>query len=346
MAETINVSVLADKISEELFSFLKWELLPRRNENFTCNKKTDHKTSTKEKNTHPVDCVFTYIDPYFKKRIFIHTDLKSYAKSSIKPSEIRKDLNSLAYSIDCAKSSPEWDTLYGKSDYPKEIRGLLFIYNHDNTYDRDFLTHFNPEQGRGIKLENLGIAENQFLHIIYPSIINYLLTIKLDTDSLHRKGEFPSSEYYFYYPELILTKPILPKENRPASIEMALGPFLTIEHDEIVKYCEKEKKLITMFGKGYIIYYNRPASSHYEFIYLLDILSKEQILEGEHTIRIRIAHENYDQNYKENFQKAITSYALNWGLDQYKINQMERIDIDVVEVKQKSFCQSKVSRDE
>lgn len=346
MAETINISVLADKISEEIFKFFKWELLPRKNENFSCNKPTDHKTAVRDKQTHPVDCVFTYIDPYFKKRIYVHTDLKSYKKGSITKPGIRKDLNSLAFSIDCAKTSDEWQQIHEKKQESREIRGMLFIYNHDNEYDKNFLDLFKPEKNNTIRLDNLSIAENQYLHILYPSLINQLLTIKLDTDSLHKKGEFPDSEYSFYYPELNLTKTILPKEERAASIEMLLGPFLIIEHGIIKKYDEKLDEVIEKFGKGYIIYYNRPAESHYEFIYLLDILSKDQILEGEHTIRIRIIHEQYNKNYKENLNKAIQAYALNWNLDEYKLSQMNRIDIDVVEIKQKSFCQAKVARGE
>ena len=65
MAENSTISEMAAKVSDELFSFFRWEKVPLVDQNFPCLKESTHKPTDKEQDhTHPVDVVFHYIDPY------------------------------------------------------------------------------------------------------------------------------------------------------------------------------------------------------------------------------------------------------------------------------------------
>ena len=129
MAETGNIEQLAEKISEDIFEWFKWEQSSPRNVNWKCERE-EH-----DKNTHPSDTVFHYIEPYSGRRVFFNTDLKSYAKNTIKASAIKNAIESLGLSVDCAEISSEWEDYYGINDeYSYDVVGLLFIYNHDNEF--------------------------------------------------------------------------------------------------------------------------------------------------------------------------------------------------------------------
>ena len=108
MAETVNIALIASIIAKDIFKAFHWEIHPQNDSNFDCA--LDHHVTekNKKKRTHPADVVFHYIDPYLKRRVHLHTDLKSYAKSTIQQKKIRSALQSLAMTIECAGISPQW----------------------------------------------------------------------------------------------------------------------------------------------------------------------------------------------------------------------------------------------
>jgi len=163
MAETLNIGELAVDISNDVLSWFKWEVIDLYDENFSCkkteqhfNKDNDSASSNEEtklssddsepakakEHTHPVDVVFKYTDPYSGRDILFNTDLKSYKSTSIRPGDVREMLQSIAKSIDCASISKEWKARYGYNSTNYEIRGMLFIYNHDGEYHRNFYDVF------------------------------------------------------------------------------------------------------------------------------------------------------------------------------------------------------------
>ncbi|MFQ6249955.1 hypothetical protein [Yersinia enterocolitica] len=372
MAETINICDLATEVSEDIFTWFKWDVIDLYDENFDCRKPEDHKKKKKGdaisdvsdadqessdivekelKHTHPVDVVFKYRDPYLGKDILLNTDLKSYASSSIRPGDVRDMLQSIAKTIDCANISPEWKTRYAIRSEKYEIRGMLFIYNHDGKYHRNFYDVFkttipvgSERKKLGINLTSIGLKKNQQIHIVEPLIISYMTTIIADVDRLHREGTFPRDEYYFYYPELIRHKTIGgDKSTRPATIEAICAPYLIIEHDDVItktKGSNEEK----IYKAGYVIYYNMRGENPYEFVYLFDTLSRYQILNGEHNIRIRFAHYNPDPDICSNFDKAIDIYVKNWGYDEYKKKMLQRIETKELTLKEYCFKTKEVAR--
>jgi hypothetical protein len=325
--ELVNIGRIAEKISDDLFSFFKWEIVGPSNLNYLCVQKEIHAKGKSGDHHHPTDVVFRYFDPYANKTVYMHTDLKSYAKGSIGTTEIRKALVSLAKSIDCAYISPDWRDRYLLIRGEKKIiSGMLFVFNHDDQYDRDFYDHF-----KGLKSDNLHVKEGQQLHIVEPALINYIATLRQDINSLVANGTFPRRKYTFLYPEMTLHKAAGDYWARPATMEMIASPYLIIHHGEVHDLDDDGHKVKT-FGEGYVIYYRRSGASEYEFMYLFDALSRFQILNGdkEKKIRIRIICKDSSDKLISNYRSAIANYVREWNEDEHRRNILERIDLQVV----------------
>ncbi|HEY3431504.1 MAG TPA: hypothetical protein VGK09_03040 [Rhodocyclaceae bacterium] len=349
--ETESIARMANYVSEEILSWFRWKQIAPPNQNFDCVKVNTH-APKKQNHTHPVDTVFWYVDPYLNKKIYFNTDLKSYSRTSIQAGPIFDALKSLSCALDCARSSAEWQDRYYVDELPSEIRGLLFIYNHDREYDKDFykllVAPVTPIKGRGrrkrqespVRLEGLPLKEGQYINILEPSIINYLSTIISDADRLHREGTFPETKFEFFYPELRLHKTAGARLDRPATIEALTAPFLIIRHEEIIKYNETTRQTEVRYPSGFVIYYNKPGSSADEFVYFLDLLSGYQILDGDHPIRIRHVCQEQAPDIKSNFRRAVQSYAHAWSFDKHKTERLESIEIEIVELTKSSFSKT------
>jgi hypothetical protein len=192
------------------------------------------------------------------------------------------------------------------------------------------------------KLDAIPIQDGQSIHIFEPLLINYLSTVVLDTQRLHTEGSFPERAYDFFYPELKLHKTSGAKLERPATAEMLAGPYLIIRHDKVIKFNESSGALEERYPEGFVIYYNRPGDSAEEFMYFLDILSGYQILDGQHRIRIRIAHNASSLDARSNFKRAIDLYAQEWGFDRNKLARLEEIEFARVEIGKYSFSRVEI----
>jgi hypothetical protein len=326
--ETVNIAEIANRISDDLFKWFKWNKIPLMDENFNCHKVSKHsERGIANVHTHPVDVVFNYFDPYLNKQIYLNTDLKSYSKTSISSAKIRASLKSLAMTIDCARGSSEWSGKYVLDEHPYEVRGLLFVYNHDDKYEKTFFEHFDK-----IKIDNLSLGKDQLVNIIEPESIRYLNSIVADMNFLHKKGEFPSTKYSFFYPDLYLHKSHGIAAEHPATVETLTSPYMIIRHEGVDKLDEDSGKVERTFEPGYVIYYNRECSSEYEFIYLFDTLSRFQILNSGENIRIRVANKNASSSMMSNYRKAINLYVSVWDFDKFKKKQLESIEIEQVNI--------------
>lgn len=139
VAETINIGEIAAKLSKDIFRYFLWEAHPKTDDNFGCSNVKHLGEGGKPKITHPGDVVFMYRDPYLGKTIYLHTDLKSYASDSITSTKLRNAFKSMCLTIDCARGSDDWRAKYSVDESDAhEVRGLLFVHNHDNGYDKPF----------------------------------------------------------------------------------------------------------------------------------------------------------------------------------------------------------------
>lgn len=335
MAETVNIAGVANKIVEDIFKWFKWEINSRMDENFPCTKGEKHKVSSTNCLTHPVDVVFSYFDPYLNKTILLNTDLKSYAKASVTATAIRKAMKSLANTVDCAQSNPVWKSRYTEEGKNYDIRGMLLVCNHDDTYDKEFFTHFS-----GIRLDKLVEKKNEIIHILEPKRIKYLFDVITDMQKLIANDTFPKDDYSFYYPELHLHKKNGNYQNYPATIEVLTSPYMIIQHGKVIKYDSSGNPDVKN-KEGFIFYYNREGSTEHEFIYLFDTISRFQMLDK--NIRIRVAHNKANDNILTNYDNAINSYVSAWGSDSYKKEQLKAIKLELVSAMTPNYRPSEIA---
>lgn len=209
MAETDNIAKIAELLSQKLFSRFIWFETGGWNQNWKCvndehvsKKRAEKKRKTAsssdadetappsakpEENaesvkilTHPSDVVFYYAEPYRPIRTYVNTDLKSYKKSSITSTAIASAIESLALTLECAELSEEWREKFVHEDKTYEIAGLLFIYNHDGEYDKDF-----DQLLAKVNHERLKIAKNSKILVFGPSHIRWLDNVRHDLSGLY-----------------------------------------------------------------------------------------------------------------------------------------------------------------
>lgn len=316
MAETINIGEIAVKISEDIFSHFFWEKNKKHDQNFDCVN-SDHKAKSgkEDKKTHPGDVLFSYDDPYLDKRIYLHTDLKSYKKDSINTAKLRDAFKSLCLTIECANESDSWRSIYSVDASEKhEVRGMLFVHNYDHEYKKNFYDAIE----RIDLINGLPLPKNKIIHFLGPKDIQRLYSIVNDMIRLRFEKKLPD-EYTFYYPDQVLFRRQSDVWGQPATIESMTGPYLIIKHGP------------DKFGsQGYVIYYNRPGKTVEEFEYFIDSLSRFQMLDSDEVVKIRVVHDEPADELKTVFETAKKKYCKAWGLLESRKEILDAIQIERV----------------
>lgn len=314
MAETNNISDIATYISDEIFRRFLWTIHPKRDDNFLCVNDKHTSPTGVSKSTHPGDVVFYYDDPYLRKRVYLHTDLKSYADGSITTAMLKNAFASLCMSIECANQSSSWRDKYSvDSSEAHEVRGLLFVHN----YTKGFEAPFHDLIAK-TKLHNFPITPGTILHFLGPRDIQRLWSIGNDIMRLTYNKQLPES-YTFYYPDLMLHRRHGDVWGQAATIESLTGPYLILKHSG------------THTAKpGYVIYFNRPNATAPAFEYFLDSLSRYQMLEPGQHIQIRCTGPKSPDDLNSRFETAKQRYAKAWGFEPARILLLDAIDIATV----------------
>ena len=314
MTTSINIAEIAAKVSEDIFERFLWNMHPKRDDNFTCANPGHTSPDGAKKATHPGDVVFFYEDPYLQKRIYLHTDLKSYADDTINSRSLKSALHSLCMTIECANQSKEWRTKYSvDASYAHEVRGLLFVHNYTKGYEKSFY-----EAVDRVNLHNLPVAPATILHYLGPRDLQRLYSIGNDIMRLSFLNQLPK-DYTFYYPDLMLFRRHGDVWGQPATIEALTGPYLMIKHSNAENT-----------GPGYLIYYGRSHASPEALQYLLDILSRYQMLESGERIRIRCTHLESGDDIRSVFGIAKQRYAKGWGFDPIREQLLDQIELEVI----------------
>ena len=285
MAETTNISKMAELLSSKLFKIFKWSQHGPMNANNACDCQKKHGVKT-----HPADVVFSYKDPYSGQRIYLLTDLKSYSAGSISYASVRDALVSLAKSVECAQIDQKWQSRYTNLEIePYNIQGMLFIYNHDSKFDSDFRKNLE-----GLKDELPKISTTVKISILSPEEIYYLNNISADILRLMGERILPFPEdCFFFYPDL-QKKVVIDEKTSCATIELLKEPW------QILRYKSEDNLLSS------IVYYRGTGESAEEFLYLIDMLSFSQLLANSKQIQIRCLTPN--ENASVNFDKALKEY--------------------------------------
>ena len=259
MAETANISTMGELVFNRIFNFFGWKRIGPTNKNFVCLSRDAHKNIT-----HPTDIVFHSTNPYTGQENYLNVDLKSYSAKSITRIAIVEAINNLAKAVECAKISEDWKKNYTLQTSNVEISGLLFIYNHDATFDHDLDSLLAK-----ITEDELFIPKGVCIYVMGPKQIAYLLTV---VNSIRINKSIPE-DYKFYYPNLILTKAASVWHDS-ASLETLVGPFQVLSYRSQIEISQKRPAIID----NHILFYNGSGTIGEEFKYLMDFLFRFQIV--------------------------------------------------------------------
>lgn len=311
MPETSNTAKMAKKLSEEIFSEFGWRQKGPEDQNWRCVSTEKHAATT-----HPSDVVQWYEDPYLDDKVFFNVDLKSYAVGSLKKAHIRSALTSLCKATDCANVSGGWRALFGDDQRNYRCHGLLFVYNHDGEYAGDFENLFESMDFKEVPLE----GPNR-VFVFSPATVSYLATVANDLQRCRGTGNLPPrSEYSFYYPDLIGTRPKSQNQS-VASVEVLLSPWQILR---FLKLPDNGGRLQT----NYFVYYRGDGSSVDEFKYLFDAFFRFQLLGDEERISLRMPFAH--QNAAAHFDSAKDAYAAEFfGLKEFRA-RLNRITFDPI----------------
>jgi hypothetical protein len=309
MAETSPIAQIAELIAKELFKTFFWQTNGIYDQNWSCEHPTGHlspakvenattetpattpskKKSEVAKKTHPSDVVFYYDEPYSTTRTYLNCDLKSYAAGTISSGKVSKALKDLAASVSCAEKSEEWRKLYVHDNVNAAIVGLLFIYNHDEAYDKEFdqllssINHDKLEIPKGSRIAVLGPSDIQWLNNVHSEIMFMRGSEELPVASLCR----------FHYPNLVRKKNV--QETSAASIEMLKAPWIVMKHKKDTE--SKEDVIVFYRGRGELTQ---------EFLHLIDYLMYYQLIDKDINVKIRTL--DPDPASIAIFNKAIADY--------------------------------------
>lgn len=290
MAETGNIAVMAETLSSELFSEFFWERTGPMNHNWTCLKQDVH-----EVKTHPSDVVFYYDEPYTQQRTFLQCDLKSYARGSIVLPKLKGALESLAKQVACAEISEEWQELYVHKGQTPAIAGVLFVYNHDGEYDKDF-----NENLKALQTAKLDIPRGSKLVVLGPEDIYWLDNVRYEIVQMRgrRSGSrLPDPQHCkYYYPQLTRKKNLQMDKAKAATLEMLTSKLIVLEF----MHPDSPGK------RGLVLFYRGKGESSDEFTYLFDYLRHYQVFEKDVSVEIKML--DASRHAMPMFQKAVQTY--------------------------------------
>ena len=307
MAETENISKMAERVAQSIFKELKWNQEDLLNTNSPCVHPGTH-----QKKTHPADVVYWYKDPYTGNKVYVLCDLKSYARGSITADSIKGAITNLALSVECAKVSDVWRSRFITGSTNVDLEGMLFIFNHDNGWDAEFPSFLGkmfddyPQIPSGVRL-----------YIFGPQDIWYLNNVIFDMKVLRGDSELPSPEdCSFLYPDLSRSKVVLDDWGCAATLECLKAPW------QIIKYRKSDSSL------HLLVYYRGTGETVQEFVYLIDKLVHFQWVAMCATIRLRAPYAT--QNAAATFSIAIKEYASPAGGVATTTEKLKKIKLETI----------------
>lgn len=337
MAETKNIDAVAGIISNKIFRELKWDISKHTDLNWSCCTDSHLRHNQTEK-THPTDVVFFYKDPYSDIYQYIQTDLKSYSNKTITDSQygkLQSTIKSLAQQVDCSVRNPEWKRLFLNEITEKfRVHGMLFIYNHDNEYDKELLNKLSSILNSDIKFPS-----DSYLFVLDPVTIRFLLSVTEDIAKRRNYEDYNGQlteilwekipawdNCGFFYPD---------KHNKfaskdrllPATLEMITSGmiFFHYSHDFIR---DRDGNKIT--NKILNIYWKEEIIKEEQFVFLIEYIFNYQLLNQFDKIFIVTPFSSSSSTY---LSDAITTYSNIYSFTLDKLNrlrdQLHNISIDI-----------------
>lgn len=311
MPETMPTAQLAEWLADNIFNEFGWERRAVKNSNWECVT-ARHRNDEDGEKKHTTDAVFTYDHPYHHAKIYLTSDLKSYSKASIQKAKVRDALRGLAESTECANKSEDFQKLYIDSSEAHTVQGLLFVFNNDAKYNKDFYAVVES-----ILDDSFTLKPHLRMYVIGPEEVSYLSTVAVDIREEFAKGRLPSREHRtFFHPNLYRARP---KHNyAPAApVETLLAPWLVLYYSEKRIVSGKEAN-----RSGYYVYSRSNGDSVDEFKFLIDYLFRYHLVHSNETVIIKMTQ--VGKTALNNFDVAKTQYAADYhDLPEFK----QRLDL-------------------
>lgn len=270
MAENEFIAKQAEILASNLFGEFFWEKVGPGNHDWPCEEVERHGSDK-----HPCDVVYYYDEPYSTKRTYIHCDLKSYAKGTIKPIPVVNAIESLAKQVACAEKSENWRDLHTHDGVTFSVCGMLFVYNHDGEYEADFQKNL-----AWVRVDNLQLPKGSKIFVLGPKEIFWLDNVRSEIQRMRGKAkpELPSPEFCFYYhPQLTRRANLQVKRAKAATLEMLTSPIIILEHHD-----PRGGR-----ARGVVVFYSRKGETTAEFMYLIDVLRKYELLDDDTDVVIK-----------------------------------------------------------
>jgi hypothetical protein len=177
------------------------------------------------------------------------------------------------------------------------VCGLLFVYNHDGEYDKDFRQHLKALQS--VKLD---LPKGSKVVVMGPEDILWLDNVRYEICQMRGRrtgGEpLPDPEHCkYFYPQLVRRKNLQLDHARAATLEMLTSRLIVLEYS----------RPNAPDRKGYVLFYRGTGGTADEFTYLLDYLRHFQLLQEEVDIEVKLLDASLVAQAM--FQKAVQSYV-------------------------------------
>ena len=119
--------------SEKLFKNFGWELLAKQLE-IKCNDKNHKNSKNNEKQTHGIDLLFKYSNPFNNQKEAVIVECKNHKWEDFIPSKINLWIEELLNTVECASCSEVINGYIGDCSLKT---GLLLFNSSDNEYNKE-----------------------------------------------------------------------------------------------------------------------------------------------------------------------------------------------------------------
>ena len=318
MGEVVNIATLAESASDKLFKTFGWEIGEIKDENFPCVNQEKHQKKTVK--THPVDCVFSYNDPYTDKHHFLLCDLKSYAATTLETKDFKPYLQGLAKAVECAQVETTWKGRYVPPGIDSfSVDGFLFVYNHDGNYEKEF-----SKKGSSFIPSSLQGSRNSRVHMFGPDTINRLQSVAQDLKARCTEMDLDFQTRKFFYPKQTLS---MPAESHWESADIETLRSRRI----IIRLRSRNISSDTV----YLVYF-QTLSTVEAHEYLITFLYKNRIVEE--SSKVLIIGQGMSAEAQVDFKNAKGQFLeRHFGMKEIE-NSLEKIELTRLTMVSEVFC--------
>ncbi len=238
------------------------------------------------------------------------------ARPSLQPLAAEgKALKSLCASVDCANVVEEWGQRYVSGDDRWQAHGLLFVYNHDGTFDAEEFGCFVEDATPA----NLRLTSDRHVFVFGPGEVAHLHNVARDLDVFRGKNSQNgiSTEFLWFTPDLITRKSRTPSFGKAAPAEVLLGPW------QIAGVAENGSGSPSRLRMYYRCRY-RPTTPELE--YLIEFLFRHRLLDYKITLCFLGATEDVLTAYQAAVNNVVDSL---YGLAEFK-KRLDQIEPQVL----------------